>query len=402
MKYLDETNLGSKEINKINSTIDNVPFYNNNSRIVLKEDIKKIKVYSKDDIRDNWDKCISRNINLSDLVVDYTSGSTGKPFKIGRTRKDINVSQKYVWKFRNAFLPNAIVEKHVEFGRNMRYFLQNPGEIILQKGNTLFVKGILSIDMIGECVTVLNEYQPKWILGPASFLVQFVEMAQKGYKLDIHPQFIENAGEYLYPNAKKYLEDYFRCPVVNHYGARELWPLAFECKCGKMHVLEENAYIEVLNKNEEGFGELLLSSLQVEAMPLLRYRIGDIGRIFESDCSCGAKSKIIELIGARINDYAESRDGKRVGAFFFSTIFVDCILRRGYKGILNWKIVQCDYDKFDIHIVRGKEYSEEIEDILKKYICEEFTNAEINFVYEDKIELGINGKMQYFVNNVHD
>ena len=191
MKYIVHTTFSKKEIKKINEAMAKVPLYKNNKSVSSYEDMQKIKIYDKEEIRNNWEQCVSESLKIEDLRVDYTSGSTGKPLKIARTDKDINLSKKYIWKYRNQLCPGALKVKHVEFGRNMRYFIQNPNETILEKGKTLFIKGILSKENIKGYIQILNDYQPKWLLGPASFLVQFVELADKYGQLNIQPQFIE-------------------------------------------------------------------------------------------------------------------------------------------------------------------------------------------------------------------
>lgn len=384
---------------KINEIVDTVPYYGGQPNIFSYNDINEIKKYEKEEIRENWERCMV-NKNEEEIFIDYTSGSTGKPFKIARTKSERTIQQKYIWQYRDSLLNNAIVRRRVEFSRNMRYFLKNPDKYYLIEGNVLYIKGVLDKHIIHKQIEIINSFEPEWAIASASYLVQFVQLSGEK-KITKFPGFIENAGEFLYPNLKRYLEKYFQCPVVNHYGSREVWPIALECKFGNMHILEQNVFLEIDNENDKGYGEILLTSLQISSMPLLRYRIGDIGRIVKKKCGCGSNNCCLELIGARANDYAISATGKRVGASFFSTIFVDQILRKGYKGILNWRIVQKSLDKFIVYMVVGNDFdSVKIENIITKYILQEFGAVSVVFEYIETLQMESNGKMRYFINEL--
>lgn len=56
-----------------------------------------------------------------------------------------------------------------------------------------------------------------------------------------------------------------------------------------LHETEESVYVEVINPDENGFGNYIITSLINRAMPLIRYDIGDIGNIVENTCDCGKK-----------------------------------------------------------------------------------------------------------------
>ena len=100
------------------------------------------------------------------------------------------------------------------------------------------------------------------------------------------------------------------------YGVPELINpgIAVECECRNgLHVLEDLFYPEIIDR-ESGepvpdgeLGELVLTPLMANAMPLLRYRTGDITRFVNGECKCGRKLRRIERISTRRDDMLSVR-----------------------------------------------------------------------------------------------
>lgn len=112
------------------------------------------------------------------------------------------------------------------------------------------------------------------------------------------------------------IDDCLGICTYNNYGIAEVGGpgVAVECpaKCG-LHVWEDHFIAEVidpktgesLEKEEEG--ELVLTPLSREAMPILRYRTGDITRILDGSCDCGRKHKRIDWFTGRLDDMMKIR-----------------------------------------------------------------------------------------------
>ena len=94
------------------------------------------------------------------------------------------------------------------------------------------------------------------------------------------------------------------------YGCSEcVGSLANECSCHTgLHIAEDYFYVEIINPDtglpvpDGEYGELVVTPLQQEAMPLIRYRTRDITRIIPGTCPCGRTHRRIEPITHRIDD----------------------------------------------------------------------------------------------------
>ena len=113
-------------------------------------------------------------------------------------------------------------------------------------------------------------------------------------------------GESCSEAKRKYIGDCWDAVVYNHYGMTEAMAVATPCPEQKMHLCEQRLVAEVINEGEvvnEGgaTGELILTSLDTQAMPLLRYKTGDLVQLQQTPCPCGNPNRTINHLG-RVTD----------------------------------------------------------------------------------------------------
>ncbi|MEU4692331.1 AMP-binding protein [Actinoplanes sp. NPDC023714] len=110
------------------------------------------------------------------------------------------------------------------------------------------------------------------------------------------------AGEPLSRAKRDRIAEIWRAPVVEEYGASETGGLAGECPHGTLHLWADRAIFEVLDPatgriSADGAGELVVTPLFREAMPLLRYHIGDRVEVSYRDCACGWALPEVRVLG---------------------------------------------------------------------------------------------------------
>ena len=154
--------------------------------------------------------------------------------------------------------------------------------------------------------------------------------------------------------------------------------------------------VEVVDSNNtihsSGTGELLTTGFLNKAMPLIRYRLGDTVKINKNKTGLLNYDTFDEIIG-RTDDMIVTTEGKLVGR-------LDPI----FKADLNIKesqIIQEDYNRFTINVVKDKHFSEKdtasIESRLKDRVG---NNVQVNFEYLDTIPRGANGKFKAVISKV--
>lgn len=235
--------------------------------------------------------CMSQS-QIEKPVTFYSSGSTG-------TKKRIFFSMADIKKILD-FLPrgmNTVIGR--EEGR-CQVFLQNSqgrgiGGILAQSLNAFGMKGWTSdlADSVEDIIQLtLDNNINVWfgeaitILRATRILSQRMDLTKLGMKC----VFITMTN--ISDSMKSYLEKAWNCPVSTHYGLTESgWGLAVDCDvCPGYHYDEMNHIIEIVDPDTGEVlpygteGEVVLTNIARDCMPLLRYRTGDIAKLTRSEC----------------------------------------------------------------------------------------------------------------------
>jgi len=109
-------------------------------------------------------------------------------------------------------------------------------------------------------------------------------------------------GEPLSPARRRRISELWGVPVVEEYGSTETGSLAGECEHGRMHLWADRARFEVYDPDtgritDEGNGQLVVTPLYREAMPLLRYNLEDAVEVTYDDCPCGWTLPSVRVLG---------------------------------------------------------------------------------------------------------
>jgi phenylacetate-CoA ligase len=126
---------------------------------------------------------------------------------------------------------------------------------------------------------------------------------------------VYSTAEVLYDWQRALMEQAFGCKVFNQYGSREIPNMACECRHGNLHLFSDMVYMESVRIQDED--RLLVTSLTNKVMPLIRYEIGDAGRLKEGDCPCGSPFPLLEMDLCRSNDLIVTTDGKHIYPSYF-------------------------------------------------------------------------------------
>ncbi len=115
-------------------------------------------------------------------------------------------------------------------------------------------------------------------------------------------------GEPLYASQRRLIEDTLNVRVFGEYGVQEAGLLARQCPHGRWHETSESIIIEVLTHGrptEPGqLGEVVVTQLESWAMPIIRYRTGDIAvAIADTPCTCGRTLRVVPEILGRQSDF---------------------------------------------------------------------------------------------------
>ena len=163
------------------------------------------------------------------------------------------------------------------------------------------------------------EYRPSVIFGEPSWIVRLAEIADARGAWPV--KFLFAGGENIAETARAAVERAWGAPLYLNYGQTEAFgALGVECaRRDGYHRNDLNFIFEVADTDEEGYGELIYTTLNRDVMPLIRYRSTDVTRLMEEPCACGLFARRIGKIRARCDEMVVCGMGN-VGPWVFAEI----------------------------------------------------------------------------------
>ncbi len=162
-------------------------------------------------------------------------------------------------------------------------------------------------------------------------------------------------GEVLLERDREVIAAMFGKAVVVEYGSRDGGCTALACPVGRLHVADENMIVELLDPAGRPvapgqIGEITLTHLEAFAMPLIRYRIGDLARSADHGavCSCGRAHTVLAEVRGRVTDHIVCREGATIRRMHaLSLIYV----LREAEGLAQFRVTQPSLERLDVEVV---------------------------------------------------
>jgi phenylacetate-CoA ligase len=185
-------------------------------------------------------------------------------------------------------------------------------------------------------IAAVRRHRPELLYGYAAavyFLARLIELRGLPFPGGtIRTVFV--TAEKIDDAQKSLIERVFGATVREEYGSAECGVIAFECPKGRLHTSDETLLTEVLNPDADGVGDLVVTHLGNYAMPLLRYRTGDLVARSSDPCPCGRSAGTLsKVVGRR-----ESLIRRPSGGYLHPFVFMLFIQRFG--KILKYRITQ--------------------------------------------------------------
>jgi len=401
----------------LNHAYKNVPYYRNlikDSGLVIDERVELINIehlcvlpiLTKDVIRKEKDKLYSTDIESRNAYRNTSGGSTGEPvvFKQDSNYLISNLANSYLAKFwRGAGLyDNTVVlwgaerdifEGKKPFKLTIKDFLLNTLRL-----NTF----VLSNENKRTYVQLLNKIKPKLVVSYVHSIYELAKYARKN-GLEVKQQnAIHVAAGTVHSFMRKEIESVFSCRVFDHYGSREAGAIASECSAHKgLHIMMEHALVEVVDSRGKPCkpgesGDIVITTLNNYSMPLIRYKIGDVGVLSnESNCECGCNYPKLEKIIGRSTDLFKTSKGEDVDGEFFTHLFYFV------EGIKLFQVIQEEIDNITVKIVKdGEVSSRSLLEINKKIKMVMGETCKVRFEYVGDIPKTATGKYLYTISKI--
>ena len=310
---LARENIEKKQLENLNKTIKiakRSSFYREHLKGIeilnSLKDIKDIPFIDELDIKNYHNKMLAvSQEEISKISTMETSGTTGDKKRIYFTDNDLESIIDFFHNGLSQFIKS-----------NTKTLILMPSRVENSIGD-LVSKGI---DRIGSCSIkygLLDDFNKDYeklkycdyIIGMP---IQVLNLGRylEYKKLDIDIKGILLSADNGSEKTFKEIEEIYNCKVYNHYGITEGGlgvAVECDCHCG-MHPRELDIYLEIIDEKtgkmqEDGkYGEVVLTTLTREGMPIIRYRTGDISRFIVGECHCKAPFRRLDNIIGRKED----------------------------------------------------------------------------------------------------
>jgi len=390
---------------------DNVPYYHrifteralSDKDIQSIEDLKKLPILTKNDIRNNFDQLTASNYKKYRPLLNATSGSTGEPLRYYITMDTISIN--WAGTFRGwRWAGYKLGDKRVTFGGFSLIPSKSPSlrnHLRWSIERTFPLSAVsLNIEKMALYAKKLRKYKPRFIYGYPSSICVFADYLKELGTNYIHPIAIFTTAEVLLPHYRQRIEDSFNCRVIDCYGCYDGGPQAIECMANNdYHITAEKSVIEVVD--EDGIlvppgvsGEVLTTDLHNYAMPFIRYAVGDRGALSEEECSCGRGLPLMKSIQGRTTDQITFSNGVKISGPALTLAFKNCRIKQ-------YQVVQEEKDKLIIKLVRIAGYSDkDSEHFLSILRAHAGISIDIEIKFVDQIKTTQAGKHRIVISKI--
>ena len=273
-------------------------------------DLKNLPFTTKEDLRDNYPFGLFAEPMKNVVRLHASSGTTGKPVVAGYTKGDIEVWSEAIARIVTAggIDENDVVQISFGYGLftggfGLHYGIEKVGATIvpMSSGNTQ------------KQLMLMQDFGTTALVATPSYAMYLSEMIkEKGIPRDnFKLKYGFFGSEAMSEKMREKLEDSMGILVTSNYGLTEVMGpgVSGECiyKCGE-HINEDMFIVEIIDpKTGEVLpygesGEVVITTLTKEAMPVLRYRTRDISYIIPEPCTCGRTSYRLAPIQGRTDD----------------------------------------------------------------------------------------------------
>ncbi|MFV8571125.1 phenylacetate--CoA ligase family protein [Marinobacter sp. SBS5] len=337
-------------------------------------DLERIPVTTKQDIRNGGDRFISDSHDKRTLVRSKTGGSTGVSLSLFF---DEACQEK-----RNAAQLMADRWSGWDLGMKRASVWGNPpvpGSVKQKLRHNLLDRTIYLDTMdLNDCsmssfVDRWRKEKPGAVFGHAHSIYVFAKYVLLEGITDLRPQGIVATSMMLLEHERATIQQAFDCEVTNRYGCEEVGLIACECEQHNgMHINVPHVYVEFLDTNDNPVapgepGKIVVTDLNNFAMPLIRYRVEDVGVCSDRICECGRGFPLLEKLEGRVADFLRLPGGGQVAGISL----VERTLTK-VPGIEQMQLIQEQLNEVTINRVKGSDYTDETDNDLLKAMRELF------------------------------
>ena len=364
-------------------------------------DLTALPLLDRDVIQANLHDLLADNIKPSRMLYFTTGGTMGKPLGLYNVRSSGGRERAFIqaqWArvgfdhlHRRAMLRGWAVnnKRHWKYEASERAFV--------------FSNFHMTPENVAEYARVMRRENLSYLHSYPSAVIDF---ARRLTDLDLEPprfKAILAASENLYPGQREFIESFFGARLFSWYGHTENVILAGECEASNYyHIFPEYGVAEVIKEDgssadvEGEVGELVGTSLDNFAMPLIRYRTDDWAVIGPGSCACGRNYRLLKETRGRWHQ--EMLVGNLDNLISVTALNVHS---DAFDNVRQLQFYQREKGKVELRILRKAEYSERDSKRILAALNEKTGDTlEVSLSFPEEIPLMPRGKFRFVIRDL--
>jgi phenylacetate-CoA ligase len=313
------------QLERLNNTLDfcarNVPFYAGvlsragvSGRLRDLSELRKIPFTTKDALRDAYPFGLFGRPMKEIVRIHASSGTTGKPTVVGYTRRDLDIWADCMARLCVAAGATDDDIFHIAFGYGLftgalglHYGLERIGCTVVPVSSGLTERNIM----------LMKDFKATGLVSTPTYAQYIGETARETGELDgLNLKLGLFGSEGCTEEMRAQIEKTLNLFATDNYGMSELMGPGVSGECrhrNGLHINEDHFFAEIINPDtgevlDEGeTGELVLTTLTKEGIPMLRYRTKDITRLNYDACECGRTFARMDKVKGRSDDMLKIR-----------------------------------------------------------------------------------------------
>ena len=324
-------------------------------------DSRDLPVLTRQAVLEQRDAMVAGGLDQAGLKLGYTGGSTGSPLAFYYTDEKTEhmragMMRSYRWagwrpgdKVLNFWGAQQDIRKPRTAGDRLRRYAAAE--------HTLGAYEFSETELLNWARHV-QSWKPMLLQGYASILAELAQFVQrKQMRMPSTIKGVFSTAEVLYDWQRFAIESAFSCTVFNQYGSREVPNIGLQCAQGNFHIFSDLVKLESIPA--DGEQRLLVTSLTNRIMPMIRYELGDLGRLKPGQCSCGSPFPLLALDVCRKNDLIVTPAGRNIYPAYFAHLL------DGYHGIEQFQFEQSEAGRILLRLCARQEVADVIEPALR-------------------------------------
>lgn len=353
-----------------------------------RKDLEKIPFTTREDLR-NPEKLIAKGFDKNKMDFSNTSGSTG--------RRTTTYFDKRSW-LMGKFLLKLRARIACGLRPSDRIAVFSEGRTHNSFFNEFFLRqrSFSILDPIEEHLSEIEKYNPSVMYGFPSY---FSLLADKKTNR-INPSRIFTSSEMLDLKTRKKIESSFKAELFDIYGCTEVKEIAWECQEHNGYHINSDWLLVEFIKDEgaavEKEGSIIVTSLYNYGMPLIRYEVGDKGRLLKGVCPCGRGLPLMAPSLGRSVDYFILPSDSIISPYAMT-----CTIEN-IEGMKQYQIIQEEKDLVIVNVIPDSQFNEESRQNIKSALEQVLPGVVVHVNLVEEIAREENGKYRIVISKLQN